>query len=217
MEISINAGFVMYCGSFLSEYLYGMTRLHNGVPIGWKRKLLSIVLELLLPHFIAYQRIPIVHKILSLINLAFGFSYALFPKALYPSLEFCIQGLSYGRHEMLNILNTDPSTIFGWLLKHGSLILYLSFKVLQWYYVYEGNKKSQEAKVPPPKFEGYKKTARGSCGLCKKPFKDPACLETSGCCFCYMCIYRYLRTTRQCPISGIQSDIKNIRRIRLSY
>ena len=216
MDISINAAFMIYCGSFLSEYLYGITRLYKGLPINWIHKVLSIALEFLIPHLISYRHAPVFHKLKNIINLGFGFSYALLYKAIYPSLSFFILNLSYGRHELLNIINTNPSTFFGWFLKHGSLILYLSFKLLQWYYGREEGNKSQGVKIDPPKYEGYKKAVKGVCGLCKKMFKDPVCLETSGCCFCYMCIYRHLRINKQCPISGIQSDIKNIRRIRLN-
>ena len=215
LEVTINAGFIAYCGSFLTEYLYGLTRLHNGKPITWSRKLVSIIVELIIPNLFDLQQFPILKKALNFTNLVFGFAYAVLPKALSPSVEFYIQNLSYGRHETIGLFNTDPSTIFGWVLKHGSLLLYLSFKILQWYYAHEESNKAKPIKIQPPSFEGYLNRNKGVCGICGRIFEDPVCLETSGCCFCYICIYKYLRASKKCPISGVPSDIKNIRKIRL--
>jgi len=151
--------------------------------------------------------------------MVLGFKYAIFPKSQFPSFLLFLQGITYGKFDQVGGFNTSPNTVFGWILCHGSLILYLSLKVLQWYYVNESTEKQnykKSIKIQPPIMKE-NKFAKNQCGICKGNFKNPACLETSGYVFCYTCIYNYLLRNEKCPITEIKSNIKCIRKIRYDF
>ncbi len=221
VTVAVNTGFMLYCGSLFTEYLYGITRLRNKAPIGLAHKCLSILAECVLPIVLSSERIPCVgllKRVLAGLDVAFALRYAIVAKATFPSFLSYALGISFGKIEAIGAINTSTATAMGWLLKHGSLALYLAFKLIQWYYVYEasGNVQAPIAKIPAPDCRTYLKVPKDRCAICGQLFRDPVCIDTSGCCFCYMCIYRHLQKTRTCPVTGIHTEVGNIRKLRLS-
>lgn len=69
LEIIINSAILAYCGSFLTEYLYGITRLHKGNPINFTRKLITIISELIFP--VILENLPQNSLLISLIKQFF--------------------------------------------------------------------------------------------------------------------------------------------------
>ncbi|CAK8680254.1 peroxisome assembly protein 12-like [Clavelina lepadiformis] len=65
----------------------------------------------------------------------------------------------------------------------------------------------QKSKIPVPK--------AGVCPLCNRLRKNDTAVMTSGYVFCYVCIYKYVKSNRCCPVTGYKTEINNLAKIYL--
>ena len=106
--------------------------------------------------------------------------------------------------------------------------LIFTLKFLQWWSSESELSNLHTPTVPPPILSAhvsdkYKRLSLAwsgknnekmmACVICRKPIKNAAALTSSGYIYCYICIYDFVRTHHQCPITNLPTCVSQIRKV----
>lgn len=112
------------------------------------------------------------------------------------------------------------------LLRYSVILSAVMFKLVEYYYSPQ-NRAAREAQdmrrfgpsaVPPPRplppqlHAAHLLANPALCPICGESRTDPA-LSSSGYCFCFKCIHKYVEQHKSCPITGSPCELLEIRRI----
>lgn len=127
----------------------------------------------------------------------------------------------------IKLLRIGSLRIKHYVSDHTTTALILAvfgFKVLEWWYT-TAEEQAQAASlsslavpVPPPAIPplgGMYTLPKDSslCAICQKKRSNPTMVSHTGYVFCYPCVYRHVSEHRACPVTGVQTDTSDLRRL----
>ncbi|KAI5695762.1 hypothetical protein M8J76_009143 [Diaphorina citri] len=219
------------CGASFSEFMYKLQRVPlqgnsslQSARLPLKQEMLSLVCLTLIPH-VRNKLDDYLQTQSETSQLSKLFRSALFLSSLSrlvhhllyltnrieshsPLLTLCGVRLTYVQDEHVNT-NRFLSALSS-LVQVGAL----SVQLLQTWYSNSGDDVTLTGNgvalgIPPP--PGAHLSLPGSgCPLCRGRCKIPTVLATSGYVFCFKCIAERLKSSHQCPLTGIPSSIDDL-------
>ena len=151
---------------------------------------------------------PLVHLIIEGVDLIIKFKYLLDNKSEYYNLLFYILKVKLAYKKAGE---ESPNAVMELLNKPFILILFLGYKILNWWYSSSKSAGSGGVSVPvDPPFVGESVSGGRRCPLCSKKMTNPAVISSSGHVFCYVCVSNFVRENRKCPLTGVKTEMANI-------
>ncbi|KAK8633962.1 hypothetical protein V6N13_014791 [Hibiscus sabdariffa] len=104
----------------------------------------------------------------------------------------------------------------------GLIAAVFIFKMMEWWYQSAEERMSAPTVYPPPPPPPPPKVAKDGiplppdrtiCPLCSQKRANPSVVTVSGFVFCYACIHKYVSQYKRCPVTLMQADIEQIRRL----
>ncbi|KAK8482276.1 hypothetical protein V6N13_055380 [Hibiscus sabdariffa] len=104
----------------------------------------------------------------------------------------------------------------------GLIAAVFIFKMMEWWYQSAEERMSAPTVYPPPPPPPPPKVAKDGiplppdrtiCPLCSQKRANPSVVTVSGFVFCYACIHKYVSQYKRCPVTLMQADIDQIRRL----
>jgi hypothetical protein len=168
---------------------------------------------------------PKIHAALDLANVAFAVGY-LADRTPFFSWQLWVLGVVVRRASQseLQAAAASPGAARAMRLAQVALMgIAVAFRLLDWWNTAEGRDAgttvvrevlpAPDPPALPPAKSGTERPADGECGVCRRPYVNPAVNTASGFVFCYPCLHQSIAARAECPVTGIKSSLSHIRRL----